>query len=103
MPFRPRGPRGTRCAGAGARSWEMRRPAPALPPLLLRRADDEPLAALRPAALEDIAARLGGVALAKPVFAVAADLARLVRALHDDCLPEGWSEKRGKKPCATRQ
>src|SRR5205814_10182869 len=29
----------------------------------------------------------GGIALAEPVLPIAADLARLVRALHDDCLP----------------
>jgi len=52
----------------------MRRPPRALPWLLLRRADDEPLAALRTAALEDVAAGLGRVALAEPVLAVAATL-----------------------------
>src|SRR3984893_1448735 len=99
--FPPAGSRGTRRDGAGARSWVMRRPPRALPRLLLRRADDEPLAALRTAALEDVAAGLGRVALAEPMLAVAADLARLVRALHDDWPPE--SEKRGKKARALRQ
>src|SRR5437762_9966940 len=54
--------------------------------LLLRCADDEPLTALRAPPLEDVAAGLGGVALAEPVLLVPPDLARLVRALHDDCL-----------------
>src|SRR5205085_6665820 len=60
--------------------------------LLLVRGDDEPLATLGSAALEHVAPRLGGVALAEPVLPVAADLARLVRALHDDCLP--WQKAR---------
>src|SRR3954464_11277380 len=64
------------------------------PPLLLGRADNEALAALRAASLQDVAARLGGVALAKAVLAVAADLARLVRALHDDCLLRAKSAAR---------
>ena len=63
--------------------------------LLSRRAHHEPLAALRAAALEDSPPRSRRISLAKPVLAVAADLARLVRALHDDWPPE--SEKRGKK------
>src|SRR5438874_9460595 len=54
--------------------------------LLLRCADDEPLAALRAPPLEDVAAGLGGVALAEPVLLVPPDLAGLVRALHDDGL-----------------
>src|SRR6202022_132862 len=66
----------------------------ALPWLLPRRADDEPLATLRPAALEHPAARLGRVPLAKPVLAIAADLARLVRALHGDCLLRAKSAAR---------
>src|SRR2546430_891803 len=54
--------------------------------LLLRCADDEPLTALRAPPLEDVAAGLGGVALAEPVLLVPPDLAGLVRALHDDGL-----------------
>src|SRR5207248_2028888 len=77
-----------------ARSSEMRRPPRALPWLLPRRADDEPLATLRPAALEHPASRLGRVPLAKPVLAIAADLARLVRALHGDRLLRAKSAAR---------
>ena len=64
----------------------MRHCAHARVRLLPGGADDEPLAALCPAALEDVATRLCGVALAETVLAVAADLAGLVRALHDCCL-----------------
>src|SRR5207248_1386018 len=69
--------------------------------LLPRRAHHEPLAALRAPPLEDPPPRSRRIALAKPVLAVAADLARLVGALHDGPPPE--SEKRGKKACATGQ
>jgi hypothetical protein len=80
----------------------MHRPPRALPRgLLARRAHDEPPAALRPAALEDFPPCPRRVALAKAMLAVAADLARLIRALHGGLPPE--SEKRGKKARATRQ
>ena len=66
--------------------------------LLRRRLHGEPLAALRPAALENRASLLRGHPLAKPVLLVSPHFARLIRTLHGttpiDAEKTAW-KKRG--------